>query len=635
MTMPHPPARAATALEDLVPLGDSRTAVLLSTAGVVEWGCDTLGGTAHFARLLGGPEHGHWALAPTGASRATSSNWDGDALVLVQEWDTADGGRVRVTSFMPPQPQGSTVSRLHQIVEGLAGTVPMTSHYAPMFEYGRLPGHAQRLRRPNGAEALRLSAGPVALLLDGPRHTPADVGPGWAAQFTVTAGQRATLTLTIGGSRAATSPAPVPDVDLLATRRDWTAWSSRLTYQGPYREAVLRAAALLRLLTVRDSGAVAAAVTTSVPEWIGGARNWDYRFCWLRDSALTVEALVRCGFLEEAARWRQWLLRAAGGDLDQLAIMYTLDGGRDLTERELPWLPGYAGSSPVRTGNGAAGQAQHDVLGELVQALVACERAGLPADPDVDRLMAGLGERICAVWSLEDAGIWEVRGPLRHFTHSKVLCWQGLDLLVGWAAGRAAAGAEVVEGAVVARWTAVREEIRESVCRHGYSEESGAFTQYYGGRDLDAAVLLMASCGILDRDDKRLLSTVDAVVRDLADANGFVRRYQPRPDGAVDGLTDDEGAFVACSFHAVEALAAVGHTHEARALFERLLDLRTPHGVLSEMWDADRQRLTGNLPQGFSLWALISAALALDPPSPGPLARIPHSRRPVDAEAAA
>ncbi|MBD0672860.1 glycoside hydrolase family 15 protein [Streptomyces sp. CBMA156] len=635
MTMPRSATRAATALEDLVPLGDTRTAVLLSTSGVVEWGCDTLDGSAHFAALLGGPEHGHWTLAPQGTGRATRSAWDGDALVLVQEWDTDDGS-VRVTSFMPPQPAGSRLSRLHQIVEGLTGTVAMASHYAPAFGYGRLPGHVRWVARQGGTDALALTAGSVTLLLDGPGHEPAAApGRGWSAEFTVAAGEQHPLTLTVGGSGTTAWPAPTPSVDLTATRRDWKSWASHLTYQGPYREAVLRAAALLRLLTVRETGAVAAALTTSVPEWIGGARNWDYRYCWLRDSALTVEALVRLGFLEEAARWRQWLVRAVGGDLEQAAIMYTLDGGRDLTERELDWLPGYAGSTPVRVGNGAAGQAQHDVYGELIQALVACERAGMPADPDVDALMVALGERICTVWRLEDAGIWEVRGPWRHFVHSKLLCWQGLDLLVGWASDRAAAGVPVTAPDAVGRWTQAREAIKASVCRNGYSEQAGVFTQYYGGRELDAAVLLMAPAGVLPPDDKRLVSTVEAVMRDLVDANGFVRRYRPRPDGAVDGLTDDEGAFIACSFHAVEALAALGHTREARTLFERLLALRTPHGVLSEMWDADRQQLTGNLPQGFSLWALVSAALALDPTAPSPLVRVPRHRRPLDAEASA
>ena len=603
-----PPAAApSTPLEELVPLGDNRAAVLLSTSGVVEYGADEIGGTLHFARLLGDHRHGQWSFAPAGAGQADRSGWDGDNLILTQEWDTPDG-TVRILSFMPPQPHGGAPSRLHQIVEGVSGGVEMHSVFQPRFEDGRLPGHSEILERADGRRTLRLTAGPTTLLLDGPVHA-RDAFGRWTLRFTAAEGTRTPLTLTVGDPDPDSCPHAY--TDLYATRRDWHEWTAEVVYTGPYEEPVRRSAILLRALTIRLTGAVSAALTRSLPEALGGERNWDYEACWLRDSALTILALVRLGALKEAARWRNWLLRAIAGDVQNLAIMYQLDGSRTLTERELDWLPGYEDSRPVRAGNAAATQVQNDVYGEVIEALVAAERAGLPADASVDALMVGLGAEIMRIWRQPDAGIWEVRGPKRRFVHSALLCWQGLHLLVEWAQARAATGGAVADTATIARWAAERDTIKDDILRHAYNSQAQAFTQYYGGRDLDAAVLLMATSGFLAPDDKRLISTIDAIQRELTDPAGFIRRYLPDPSGRVDGLTDDEGAFLACSFHLVEALAYIGRTDEAVARFERLLGLRTRHGVLTEMWDAAKKRPLGNTPQGFPLWSLIGAALRL------------------------
>ncbi|MFJ4679039.1 glycoside hydrolase family 15 protein [Kitasatospora sp. NPDC088783] len=605
-------------LEDLVPLADGQTSVMLSTSGRVVYGAGQFGGPLHFAELLGTGDHGFWHLAPAGAQRADITYWDGkpqDASGIVhQEWTTPTG-TVRITTFMPPRtPYNTAPSRLHQIVECLTGTVTLASVFAPRFEDGRLPGFAEILQRPGGQSALSLSSGPVTLTLDGLEHRQDAYGR-WTAQAELPVGRQVALTLTVTGTwPAAAFGAPSPHADLAATRRDAQLWAERLNYTGAWQEPVRRSAALLRMLCT-VSGSVAAALTSSLPEEIGGGRNWCYAASWLRDAAETIRALVRLGQLREAARWRTWLLRAVAGDVRRMTIMSRMDGSRTLTETEMPWLPGYENSQPVRRGNGAAEQIQHDVWGEVLEALISAESAGLAPDPAADQLMAELGEQIIRVWRTPDAGIWEVRGPQRHFTHSKLMCWQGLRLLGEWAHRRAAAGQPVVAEATATRWAAERDLIHADICANAWNPAAGpagAFTQYYGGTELDAAVLLMARTGFLPPTDERLVATIEAIQHQLVDEAGFVRRYLPDPTGAVDGLTDDEGSFLACSYHLVEALAYLRRGDEARELFERLLTIRTPMGVISEMWDAKRRRLTGNLPQGFSLWALIFAALALD-----------------------
>nr|BEK71399.1 glycoside hydrolase family 15 protein [Kitasatospora purpeofusca] len=610
-------------LEDLVPLANGQAAVMLSTSGRIVYGAGQLGGSLHFAELLGTGDHGFWHLAPTGDQRADITYWDGkpqDASSIVhQEWNTPTG-TVRITTFMPfRSPYAAAPTRLHQIVECLTGTVSVASVFAPRFEDGRLPGFAETLQRQGGQRALSLSAGPVTLTLDGLDHRPDAFGR-WTAEAELPAGRQIALTLTVTGTGPATaSGAPSPRTDLAAARRDAQLWAEHLTYTGAWQEPVRRSAALLRMLCT-ISGSVAAALTSSLPEQIGGGRNWDYVACWWRDAAETIRALVSVGQLREAARWRTWLLRAVGGDVRRMSVMRGLDGSRTLTETEMPWLPGYENSQPVRRGNAAAEQVQHDVYGEVLEALIAAEIAGLAPDPAADQLMAELGEQIARVWRTPDAGIWEVRGPERHFTHSKLMCWQGLRLLVEWAHRRAAAGSPVATGATAARWADERDLIHADICARAWNPAAGvagAFTQYYGGTELDAAVLLMARTGFLPATDARLVATIEAIQFQLVDADGFVRRYLPDPTGAVDGLTDDEGAFLACSFHLVEALAHLGRRKEAEELFERLLAIRSPMGVLSEMWDAKRQALVGNLPQGFSLWALICAALALDAEADG------------------
>ncbi|MDH6111406.1 GH15 family glucan-1,4-alpha-glucosidase [Kitasatospora sp. MAP12-15] len=605
-------AVAGPLLEDLAVLGDMGTAALIDRTGTVGWMCGPdFDSDAHFARLLGCEANGHWTLAATAADRraADRTEWSGEGLVLRQEWDTKSG-TVRVTTFMPPRGAASAGhSRLHRIVEGVTGTVAVTSRFAPAFGYGRDSGRARLLDRPGGRQALMVTSGPVTLVLDGPRVHRRDHGLGWVAQFEVSAGHQVAVTLTVQDTHRPAPPAPNPAVDLTATETMWAAWVSACTYQGPYREAVARSATVLKALTHAATGGIVAAPTTSLPEDLGGVRNWDYRYTWLRDAAITLRPLIDLGHLQEVRAWRRWLLHAVGGDLAQLQIMYGIDGRRDLPERELPWLDGYAQSRPVRVGNGAAGQFQLDVYGWVVDVLVHAEEAGLEPDPEADALLVALVGEVGRRWQEPDEGIWEVRGPRRHFVHSKMTAWWAVNRAITWAVQAERAGRVVAAPGVVEEWRLLREAIHAEVCAKGYDPQRNTFTQYYGSTELDASLLLITEMGFLPPDDKRLIGTIEAIQHDLLDEHGFVERYRTSVDGTVDGLPGGEGAFLGCSFHLVRALFLIGRREEAHELFERLLNLRSPLGLLAEEWDARAGRQVGNFPQAFSHAPLIDAAL--------------------------
>jgi GH15 family glucan-1,4-alpha-glucosidase len=583
-------------IEDYALIGDTQSAALVSRHGSVDWLClPRFDSPAVFARLLGTGGNGFWRIAPASGGPATHRRYAGDSLILQSQWDTPTG-TVRVIDFMPPR---AGAPQLVRIVEGVTGTVAMTSTMLPRFSYGRT---APWLREEGGRTVA--VAGPDTLWYD------AGAPPG----FTVEAGERIAFTLSWQPSYAAAPPPlPDPDASLTATAGFWREWVSRCTYSGPYRDAVVRSLITLKALTYGPTGAIVAAPTTSLPEDIGGVRNWDYRFTWLRDASITLSSLLRTGYREEARAWREWLLRAVAGDPENLQIMYGIAGERDLLERVLPWLRGYEDSAPVRVGNAAAGQFQLDVYGEVLGTLHLARTAGLARDEHADGLLLRLLGQVEERWREPDEGIWEVRGPRRHFVHSKVMAWAAVDRAV-----RLIESGDVNAPGGVARWRALREEIHREVCERGFDEERNTFTQSYGSRELDASLLLIPQAGFLPPDDKRVIGTIEAVQRELSTPGGFVLRYRTQGAGpGPDGLPGDEGAFLACSFWLADGLAMIGRAAEAQALFGRLLELRNDVGLLAEEWDPRRRRQVGNFPQAFSHVPLIDTALRLAGTHPG------------------
>ena len=587
--------RATAPIEDYALIGDCETAALVSRDGSVDWLCwPRFDSPACFAALLGTPDHGRWRIAPCGlAPERTRRQYRGDTLVLETAMETADGGAVSLIDFMPPR---SGRSDLVRIVRGLRGRVPMRMELVLRMDYGRTVPWVTR--QDNGD--LRAVAGPHQVLLrtDVPTrgenmHTVAD--------FEVGEGEEAAFVLTHSESHLPPPDATDPRLQLGETEAFWADWIGSCSDRGPWTEAVKRSLLTLKALTYRPTGGIVAAPTTSLPEAIGGSRNWDYRFCWLRDSALLLTALTGAGFLEEAASWRDWLIRAVAGSPDQVQIMYGVAGERLLTETELPWLPGYAGSRPVRIGNGAAGQLQLDVLGETIDALFQASQRGLEPSPTGWALARTIMGHLEGAWRQPDHGIWEVRGPARHFTHSKVMVWAAFDRMVR------AAEALSLEGPVE-RWRRVRDEVHAEVCAKGFASDLGAFTQSYGSRSLDASLLQIPLVGFLPADDPRVRGTVAAIERDLV-RDGLVCRYDTGETD--DGLQGEEGTFLACSFWMVEAMHLEGRYAEARALFERLLTLRNDVGLLAEEYDTRLRRQVGNFPQAFSHVALVNAALCL------------------------
>jgi GH15 family glucan-1,4-alpha-glucosidase len=580
-------------LEEYGLIGDLESAALVGRNGAIDWLClPRFDSASCFAALLGDERHGRWLLAPSGEVRATARRYRRGTLVLETEFETADGA-VRVIDFMPRR--GSGPPRVMRIVEGVRGRVPMRMELCVRPDYATIRPWVERAS--DGAVA---TAGPDAFRISTP--LPLQVEDGTvSAEFVAVEGARERLTL-IWHQSYEDAPA-VEDADSALARTEvwWREWSGRCRYEGAYREQVLTSLMVLKAMTSETTGAVIAAPTTSLPEDIGGVRNWDYRYCWLRDSVLALEALLDAGYTDEALAFRDFLLRAGTGDPRAIQIMYGIRGERRLTEFELPQLPGYEGSSPVRVGNAASEQFQLDVYGEVAAVMfIGAERLGR-IDARYWPRWRAIIEHVETIWRKPDDGIWEARGPRRHYTYSKVMAWVVFD--------RAVRLAERFElEAPLERWSQVRDEIHREACERGYDRERRTFTQYYGSQELDASVLNIPLVGFLPGDDERVSGTIDAVWRELG-RDGFVSRYSTAITD--DGLPGDEGQFLACSFWLVNALARNGRVDEARALFERLAGLANDLGLLAEEYDVARRRQVGNFPQAFSHLTLILAARAI------------------------
>lgn len=584
-------------IEDYALLGDLQTAALVGRDGSIDWLClPRFDSPACFAALLGDEEAGFWRLAPQGAGDCTSRKYRGDTLILETEW-TTDAGSVRVIDTMPPRGNAADVVR---VVEGLSGRVRMSTQLRLRFDYGRI---IPWVRHDHGQ--LVAIGGPDATWLKTPVRLRGD-DYSTRADFEVSAGERVPFVLTYNPSYL---PAPRPvdaEQALKDTERYWTDWLKDFSYEGKWRDPVRRSLMILKALTYAPTGGIVAAATTSLPEQIGGPRNWDYRYCWLRDATFTLQALLGTGFESEALAWRDWLLRAVAGDPARLQIMYGIDGTRRLSEYTVDWLEGYEGSAPVRVGNAASTQFQLDVWGEVLDGLHLTRAANIPSEMAAWDLQRALLDFLEGNWRNSDNGLWEVRGPRRDFVHSKVMAWVGMD--------RAVQAVERfgLEGPVE-KWKRLRAEIHEEVCRHGYDADRRTFTQFYGSRGLDAALLLLPRVGFLPWDDDRVVGTVDAVQRELCE-NGFILRYRPDADppadgsGSSDGLPGTEGSFIACTFWLADALTGIGRHDEATRLFEQLLELRNDVGLLSEEFDTTAKRQLGNTPQAFSHVGLVNTA---------------------------
>jgi GH15 family glucan-1,4-alpha-glucosidase len=583
------------ALEDYALLGDRRTAAMVSRAGSVDWWCaPRFDAPACFAAMLGTADHGRFSIAPKDGVVRTTRRYRPGTMVLETEHETASG-RVRVVDCLA---LGHSRPLLVRLVEGLNGQVDMAVELIVRFDYGSIVPWVRRVD-----ERWRAIAGPDGLELCTPLQLHGR-GLTSAAEFTIAAGEHMPFVL---GWFPSHEPRRVPeDARALVehTTTTWARWSERCEYSGEWREPVLRSLVTLEALTFEATGGIVAAPTTSLPEMPGGSRNWDYRYCWVRDATLTLEAFMIGGYQDEALRWREWLLRAVAGDPEQLQTMYGVAGERRLTELELAWLPGYENSKPVRTGNGAHTQLQLDVYGELLDVLWQAARAGTPPGAGSWSLAQLLLEVLETRWREPDEGIWEVRGRRRHFTHSKVLCWVAFDRAVAMVEQAGYDGP-------ADRWRAIRDEIHAEVCAQGYDERLGAFTQSFSSTELDASVLMIPLVGFLPGDDPRVRSTIDVLRRELTD-DGFVARYDPSDPG-VDGIGEPEGVFLPCSFWMVEALTLAGERDDARALFERLLGLANDVGLFSEEYDPKTRRLLGNFPQAFTHLALVGAAHTLAP----------------------
>jgi GH15 family glucan-1,4-alpha-glucosidase len=578
-----------------------QTAALVCRDGTVDWLClPRFDSHAVFAGLLGTEEHGFWRLGPAHAAdaappTAVRRRYRGDSLILESEWDTSRG-TVRVTDFMPPR---DGAPQLIRIVEGVTGRVPMRSALRMRFSYGHVVPWVHKHEGRTVAVA-----GPDSVWFDTECETYGKALTTYS-DFTVAPGDRIAFTISWEPSHKQPPALPEPEASLEATEEFWREWVDQCTYHGPYREAVVRSLITLKALTYGPTGGIVAAPTTSLPEEIGGVRNWDYRYTWLRDAAITLSSLLRTGYREEARAWREWLLRAVAGDPENLQIMYGIAGERELGEAELDWLPGYENSGPVRVGNGAAHQLQLDVYGEVTEALHLAHMTGLARNDYASLLQLKLIRYLEDHWDEPDEGIWEVRGPRRHFVHSKVMAWVAVDRTIKLIESGDADGP-------LEKWRELRDDIHRDVCEKGYDKERNTFTQSYGSKELDASLLLIPQMGFLPPDDKRVIGTIEAIQRELSTSDGFILRYPTSgEDAGVDGLEGDEGAFLACSFWMADDLAMIGRVDEARKLFEKLLALRNDLGLLAEEWDPVLQRQVGNFPQAFSHVPLIDTALRL------------------------
>ena len=579
-------------IEDYALIGDCETAALVSRGGSIDWLCfPRFDSHACFAALLGTPEHGRWLLAPAGPVTAVRRWYRGDTAVLETELTTAEG----VVSLLDFMPIRSGLPDLVRIVVGRRGRVAMRMELVIRFDYGSVVPWVRRV--PGGISAV---AGPDGLLL----RTPVPLrGEDFrtVADFDVAEGEEIGFDLTWFPSHQEARQELDPHEALRDTETWWTEWAAQCTVTGPWRDAVMRSLITLKALTYRPTGAIVAAPTTSLPERFGGKRNWDYRYCWLRDATFTLLALMSAGYTDEAAAWRDWLVRAVAGRPEQIHIMYGIGGERRLTELELAWLPGFEASSPVRIGNAAHAQFQLGVFGEVLDATHQGWKRGVPHDDNAWRIDTALVNFLESAWREPDEGIWEVRGPRRHFTHSKMMAWVAMD--------RAVKGIEQfgLEGPVD-RWRAIRDAIHQEVCARGYDATQKAFVQFYGSPLLDASLLMMPLVGFLPVSDPRVRGTIEAIERHLA-RDGFVSRYQTTPE--VDGLPSGEASFLLCSFWLVDCLELVGRHDDATRLFDRLLSIRNDVGLLAEGYDTDQRRLAGNFPQAFSHVGLINSALNL------------------------
>ncbi|BBX20726.1 glucoamylase [Mycolicibacter terrae] len=582
-------------LEDYALLGDLHTAALLGRDGSIDWLClPRFDSPACFAALLHDESAGHWRIGPAAGGPATRRGYRGDTLIVDSEWDTPDG-TVRVTDFMPPRGKNADVVR---IVEGVSGRVPMRMDLVIRFDYGNVVPWIRR-----SDYGLVAVAGPDTVCLTSP-VTMRGENMTTVAEFAVPAGEKVPFVLTHTPSHLLPDAARSEAIRALGkTVSFWQNWIDQCRYQGQWSDAVRRAVITLKALTYAPTGGIVAAATTSLPECLGGVRNWDYRYCWLRDATFALQALLSTGYVAEAKAWREWLVRAVAGDPAKLQIMYGLDGTRRLPEQTLDWLSGYEGSAPVRVGNGAAGQFQLDVWGEVLDGLNLALDAGLECEDTAWDIQRALLDFLEGNWDRPDASLWEVRGPQRHFVHSKVMAWAGVDRAVH------AVQTHGREGPVD-QWRALAAAIHADVCEHGFDADRGTFTQSYGSAGLDSALLLIPRVGFLPWHDPRVAGTVDAVQRELS-SDGFLRRYQTDGESSVDGLPGSEGAFLVCTFWLADALHGIGRRDEARALFERLLGLRNDVGLLSEEYDTAARRQVGNTPQAFSMVGLVNTARAL------------------------
>jgi GH15 family glucan-1,4-alpha-glucosidase len=582
-------------IEDYAFVSDTQSGALISRLGCVDWLClPRFDSGACFAALLGEKENGSWSLTPQAKVTKSERRYRGDTLVLETDLHTSEGA-VRYIDFMPPRGTNPDIVR---IVEGLSGRVKIRMELVIRFDFGAIVPWVRQ--RHGGLEAV---AGPDALILHTPIKTHGE-DLKTVAEFTVAKGDRIPFVLTWFPSYEPPPKEVDPEHSLRDTGGFWNAWSGRCTHRGPWRDAVLRSLITLKGLTYAPSGGMVAALTSSLPEDIGGVRNWDYRFCWLRDATFTLFSLLGAGYHEEAKAWRDWLLRAIAGSPSQLQIMYGVRGERRLTEHELPWLSGYEGSKPVREGNAAAKQFQLDVFGEVVDAMYHAQRAGLETSEADWRMQVALLNFLESKWSEPDEGIWEIRGPRQQFTHSKVMAWVAFDRAVKLVEKFGCAGNHHLE-----RWKKLRDTIHDEVCGKGYNTKKRAFTQAYGSDAMDASILMLPLVGFLPAKDKRVLGTIAAVERELLE-DGFVLRYRPE-ENEIDGLPGGEGVFLPCSFWLADCLHLSGRKTEARRLFERLLRLRNDVGLLSEEYDPKAKRLLGNFPQAFTHVGLVNTAQAL------------------------
>jgi GH15 family glucan-1,4-alpha-glucosidase len=578
-------------IEDYALIGDTNTAALVSRDGSIDWLCiPRFDSEACFTALLGGPEHGRWLLTPEGEIRSLRRRYRGDSLILETEFET-ETGVVTVLDFMPIATHRERVDVV-RIVRGLRGQARMRMELILRFDYGSVIPWVTRT-----SQGIRAIAGPNAIEL----RTPVALeGRDFTtlASFGVAADESIPFVLTWHASNKRGPRAGDPERMRAETEAWWQQWSSRYLDNGEWREPVLRSLITLKALTYEPTGGIVAAPTTSLPEQLGGPRNWDYRYCWLRDATLTLYALLISGYSQEARAWREWLLRAVAGHPQDTQIMYGLSGERRLTEVELDWLPGYERSSPVRIGNAAHAQFQLDVYGEVMDTLHVAAKLGLAPNNESWRVQCALMDFIESGWAQPDDGIWEVRGPRRHFTHSKVMAWVAVDRAVK------AIQRFHVSGPLE-RWRALRETIHRDVCEQSFSSVRNAFVQSYGSTELDASVLMIPLVGFLPANDPRVTSTVEAIQRELV-VDGLVRRYAT--ETGVDGLPPGEGAFLACTFWLADNLALTGQYAEARRIFKGLLDLRNDVGLLAEQYDPRLKRQLGNFPQAFTHVALVNTA---------------------------